>query len=90
MPNKMFEYMIAELPIIASNFLLWREIVEKNNCGICVNPLDPKEIAEAIEYLIEHPDEARKMGENGRKAVLEKYNWENESKKLLEIYEELL
>ena len=86
----MFEYMIAELPIIASNFLLWREIVEKNNCGICVNPLDPKEIAEAIEYLIEHPDEARKMGENGRKAVLEKYNWENESKKLLEIYEELL
>jgi len=90
MPNKMFEYMIAELPIIASNFLLWREIVEKNNCGICVNPLDPKEIAEAIEYLIEHPDEARKMGENGRKAVLEKYNWEKESKKLLKIYEELL
>ena len=50
--------------------------------------MDPKEIAEAIGHLIEYPEEA-KMGENGRKAVLEKYNWENESKKLLKIYEEL-
>jgi len=64
--------------------------VEGNNCGLTVNPLDPKEIASAVEYLIEHPEEARKMGENGRKAVLEKYNWENESKKLLALYEDLL
>jgi len=85
----MFEYMAAALPIIASNFPLWKEIIEGNNCGICVNPLEPKEIARAIEYLIEHPDEARKMGENGRKVVLEKYNWENESKKLLKVYEGL-
>jgi len=89
MPNKIFEYAIAGLPIIASNFPLWKEIIEGNNCGICVNPLNPKEIAKAIEYLIEHPNEAKIMGENGRKAVLEKYNWENESKKLLEVYEEL-
>ena len=87
--TKMFEYMAAALPIIASNFPLWKEIIEGNNCGICVNPLEPKEIARAIEYLIEHPDEARKMGENGRKVVLEKYNWENESKKLLKVYEGL-
>jgi len=88
-PNKMFEYMTNELPIIASNFPLWKKIIEENNCGICVDPLDPKKIAKAIEYLIEHQNEAKKMGENGRKAVLEKYNWENESKKLLNIYEEL-
>ena len=88
-PNKLFEYMVAGLPVIASNFPLWKEIIEGNNCGICVNPLEPKEIAKAVEYLIKHPEEARKMGENGRKAVLEKYNWENESKKLLEVYEEL-
>ena len=89
-PLKMFEYMAAGLPVIASNFPLWKEMIEGNNCGICVNPLDQKEIAKAIEYLIEHPEEAKKMGENGRKAVLEKYNWENESKKLLKIYEELI
>lgn len=89
LPNKLFEYMSAALPVIASDFPLWREIVNGNNCGLTVNPLNPKEIAKAVEYLMLHPNEAEKMGENGRKAVLEKYNWENESKKLLKVYEEL-
>ena len=90
LPTKLFEYMAAGLPVIASNFPLWKKIIEGNNCGICVNPLNPKEIAKAVEYLIEHPGEAKRMGENGRKAVLEKYNWENESKKLLQVYEKLI
>jgi len=89
MPNKIFEYMGAGLPVIASNFPLWREIVEGNNCGICVFPLNPEEIAKAIEYLIEHPEEAKRMGENGRKAVLEKYNWDNEEGKLFRLYKSL-
>jgi glycosyltransferase involved in cell wall biosynthesis len=89
MPNKLFEYMSASLAVIASNFTLWKEIVERNNCGVCVDPTNPEEIAKAIEYLITHPDEARKMGENGRKAVLEKYNWEKESEKLINIYKSL-
>ena len=88
-PNKIFEYMINELPIVISNFPLWKKIIKKNKCGICIDPLSPKKIAEAIEYLVEHHDEAKQMGENGRKAVLEKYNWENESKKLLKIYKKL-
>jgi glycosyltransferase involved in cell wall biosynthesis len=90
LPVKLFEYMAAGLPVIASNFPLWKEIVEGNNCGLTVNPLDPREIARAVEYLLGHPDEARKMGENGRKAVMEKYNWETESQKLLDLYEDLL
>lgn len=81
--------MAAGLPVVASNFPSWREIVEINKCGICVNPLEPKEIARAVKYLIEYPEEAEKMSKNGRRAVLEKYNWGNESKKLLKIYEEL-
>lgn len=89
LPIKMFEYMSAGLPIIASDFPLWEEIIKGNKCGSCVNPLEPKEIAKAIEYLIEHPEEAKKMGENGREAVLEKYNWKNESERLLRIYERL-
>lgn len=88
-PNKMFEYMSAGLPIIASNFTLWKEIVEGNSCGICVNPLEPKEIAQAIEYIVSHPKEAEIMGQNGKKAVIEKYNWGVEEKKLFAIYEEL-
>lgn len=88
-PNKMFEYMSAGLPIIVSNFSRWKEFVEKNKCGICVNPSDANEIANAIRWIINHPDEARIMGENGRKAVMEKYNWESESKKMLSIYHKL-
>ncbi len=89
-PTKLLEYMAAGLPVIASNFPLWKEIIEGNNCGLTVNPLNPREIAKAVEYLLEQSDEARKMGENGRKAVVEKYNWETESRKLIAVYEDLL
>ncbi|MBR4330237.1 MAG: glycosyltransferase [Candidatus Riflebacteria bacterium] len=89
-PNKMFEYMSASLPVIASDFPLWKEIIERNKCGICVNPQDPKKIAESIDYLFEHQKEAAEMGKNGRNAVYEKYNWANEEKKLLKLYDSLL
>ncbi len=89
LPVKMFEYMSAGIPVIASDFPLWREIIKQNNCGICVNPLNPPEIAEAIQWIIKHRNQAAEMGKNGRKAVEEKYNWEPESKKLLNIYEKL-
>ncbi|MEW6095442.1 MAG: glycosyltransferase family 4 protein [bacterium] len=90
LPVKLFEYMAVGLPVIASNFPLWKEIVEGNNCGVCVDPLNPKEITRAVKYLIEHPELRKKMGESGRKAIVEKYNWEKESKKLIKLYKELL
>lgn len=89
-PNKMFEYMSACIPVIASNFALWIDIIEGNQCGLCVDPLKPEEIASAIDYLMAHPDEARRMGQNGRRAVLDRYNWSIEEGKLLTFYEELL
>lgn len=89
-PNKMFEYMSAGIPVIGSNFPLWREIIESSNCGICVDPLNPKEIAEAINYIINNEQEAKLMGNNGQKAVSEKYNWKNEEIKLFSLYEDLL
>ncbi|MFC1870792.1 glycosyltransferase family 4 protein [Chloroflexota bacterium] len=89
LPTKLFEYMAAGLPVVASNFPLWKDIVEGNNCGVTVDPLNSNEIAKAVEYLIEHSYEARKMGQNGRNAVIEKYNWETESRKLLDLYKDL-
>ena len=89
-PNKMFEYMSAGIPVIASHFPLWRQIIEGNDCGLCVDPLDPKAIARAIDYLVSNPEEARRMGENGRKAVMAHYNWPVEEKKLLSFYADLL
>ncbi|OYD17599.1 hypothetical protein CH333_00280 [candidate division WOR-3 bacterium JGI_Cruoil_03_44_89] len=88
--NKIFEYMAAGLPIVASNFPSLREIIEDIGCGITVNPLNPREIAKTIEYLIMHPNNAQKMGENGRKATLKKYNWEIEKERLLSVYEKLM
>lgn len=89
LPVKLFEYMAAGLPVIASNFPLWKQIVEKHNCGICVDPINPEEIAKSIKYLYENPGVREKMGENGGRAILEEYSWEKEEKKLLKIYEKL-
>ncbi len=86
---KMFEYMANGIPMIASNFPLWKSIVEENNCGICVDPLDPKAIAKAINYLLQNEEEAKKMGKNGQKAFLEKYNWNSEKEKLIALYQSL-
>ncbi len=89
LPVKMFEYMSAGIPVIASNFPLWQEIVERNQCGICVDPLDPADIARAIDALMDNPELTEEMGRNGRRAVEEKYNWSNEEKKLLQLYDQL-
>ena len=89
LPVKMFEYMAAGIPVISSNFPLWREIIEGNQCGLCVDPLNPKAIGKAIQYFINNPDQAERMGKNGRKAVEEKYNWAIEEKKLLDLYKGL-
>ncbi|GGA64669.1 glycosyltransferase family protein [Ornithinibacillus halotolerans] len=88
--TKFFEYMSAGLPILCSDFPVWKAFMEKYQCGIAVNPYDNDEIKEAIDYLKTHPEEARKMGENGKKAVLEHLNWNVEERKLINWYNELL
>lgn len=90
LPVKMFEYMAAGIPVIASNFPLWKQIIEENQCGLCVDPLNPQAIANAIDYLIAHPEEAEQMGRNGQKAVVDRYNWGIEEQKLLNFYESLI
>lgn len=89
LPVKMFEYMAAGLPVIASDFPIWEKIIEANNCGICVNPENTNEIVQAIEYLVKNPKIAIEMGENGRRAVETKFNWENENKNLVTLYKKL-
>ena len=90
LPVKMFEYMLAEIPVIASNFPYWIKIIDDNKCGININPLDAKEIAKAVEKLLNDDDQAKQMGKSGRKAVISKFNWLIEEKKMLKIYQSLL
>jgi glycosyltransferase involved in cell wall biosynthesis len=89
LPTKMFEYMSAGLPVIASDFPLWREIVTEAGCGLLVDPRNPRAIAEAMNYILAHPDEAAAMGRRGRAAVEGRYNWEAEFPKLQRLYAEL-
>ena len=89
-PNKLFEYMGAGIPVIASDFPYIRDVVSSVDCGILVDPTSTEAISAAMRYLLNHPDKAVKKGENGRRAVEEKYNWESEGRKLLRLYEELL
>lgn len=88
-PNKLFEYMSAGIPVIASDFPLWREIIGDTGAGLLVDPLNPDQIARAIEWIFTHEEEAEIMGKRGQKAVQILYNWEIEQKKLLEMYQKL-
>ena len=89
LPVKMFEYMCAGIPVIASDFPLWRSIIEDADCGICVDPLAPNDIAKAIDYLTSNLEESKRMGELGKKAVFEKYNWAIEENKLFDLYKKV-
>lgn len=89
-PTKMFEYMSAGLPVIASDFPLWRKIIAEAACGLLVNPLDPCAIANALRWILEHPLEAEAMGQKGQEAVHKIYNWEREATQLVGLYNKLL
>jgi glycosyltransferase involved in cell wall biosynthesis len=88
-PVKLFEYMCAGIPVIASDFPIWRDIVTKAKCGLLVNPTDPEDIAQAMEYLLSNPEEAAEMGRSGLRAIHENYNWASEEKHLLKLYDRL-
>ncbi len=89
-PTKMFEYMAMGLPVIVSDFPLYKKIVSDDNCGVYVNPESIDDIAAAILSIKNDPETASKMGANGRKAVEEKYNWNIEKEKLFNFYKKII
>lgn len=89
--NKIFEYMVAGLPIICTNFDYWRDmIIDKYKCGICVQPESITEIKEAMQYIIDNKEASYQMGQNGLNAVINEFNWEKQEEILLELYHNLV
>lgn len=88
--TKIFEYMYAGIPIICTDFDLWKDIVDKYECGIYVNPNNVDEIAKAINYYVDNMETVAIHGENGRRAVIKEYTWQHEEKKLLNLYSSLV
>jgi glycosyltransferase involved in cell wall biosynthesis len=84
--TKVFEFMEAGLPIICSNNKIWTAMVEKYHCGLLVDPTDLNAIREAIQYYLDHPEEAQQAGINGRKAVEDEYNWATQEAQLIALY----
>lgn len=89
LPNKLYEYMMAGVPIISSDFPELNRVISEVDSGLTVNPESPEEIYKAVEKLANDGEMRKKMSSNGRRAALEKYNWEPQSKILRDIYREL-
>jgi glycosyltransferase involved in cell wall biosynthesis len=88
LPIKAYEYMSCALPMVMSNFPCWRQTF--GECALFADPYNPKDIAEKILCLLDNPDKARQLGDRGKRLTAEKYNWETEGKKLVDIYEKVL
>ncbi len=90
LPIKMFEYMSAELPVVASNFPLWQGIIERHGCGVCVNPNDVAAMAQALRAIVDDAPRVAALGRAGRAAVMSQYHWPVAERELLALYADLI
>jgi glycosyltransferase involved in cell wall biosynthesis len=89
--TKIFEVMYWAMPVIATDYSLWQETVfEHYDCAIPVDPTVVLQIKLAIESLLNNPTNTKTMGIEGQKAVIEKFNWLSQEKKLLKLYDRVL
>ncbi len=88
-PTKLFEYMCCGLPIITSNFPLYRAVVEENNCGVCIEPFNVEELKKALIAMHMDVEKSELMAKNGKKTVFEKYDWKTQTPILSKVYNTL-
>ena len=86
-PTKLFEYMALGLPVLTSDIPMYERVVKDAGCGLVVDPTNVDAVAEALSYLLDHPEEASRMGGRGRRAVQTRYNWKHEADQLLTFYD---
>lgn len=88
-PNKLFEYMYGGIPMVSANLPRYKEIIDEIGCGVTVDPTNLDEIKSGIKYILENPEEAKLMGQRGKRAVIERFNWDQEKKVLFSMYDRL-
>ncbi len=84
------EAMAHAKPVIACEGEGIADVVEHGKTGILVKPKDVESLAKAVDFLLANPERARAIGERARKLVLEKYTWERNAQRYIEIYRELM
>ena len=89
-PTKLFEYLALGLPVIASDFPLYRAVVEPPGCGLCIDPTSPEALADALRFFLEHPEASRRMGKEGRTAAETRYAWASQEAVLFDYYGRIL
>ncbi len=89
-PTKLFEYMACGIPIIAEESPYNEIFIKNNNCGILIKHNDIDGFIQAIKSLLKNTDKKIKLGKNGRRAFVEKYNWEIQEGKLASFYNNLV
>lgn len=85
-PHKLFQYMALRRPTIVSDVKPLERVVEDTNSGLVIPAGDDKAMANAVCKLYRHPEIRANLGENGRQAVEDRYNWENEASELQDVY----
>lgn len=90
LPIKLFEYMSFGLPVVCSNFPIWKEIIDKYTVGVSVDPLNPEQIRQTLLNLLSEKSQMKEMGVNGINAIKKELNWSIEFIKLKDLYSNLL
>lgn len=88
LPIKAFEYMACKIPMIMSDFPYWKTIFSE--CSLFVDAKKPQDITLAIAQLQKDHELCKNMGNKGYQLVQERYSWESESIKLIDLYHQIL
>jgi glycosyltransferase involved in cell wall biosynthesis len=88
MPNKLFEYMMAGIPLVASDFEEMGRVVREEGVGTVCDPDDPASIAAAVRAIVDDPEADARFRAATRVAIT-RYNWDHEERKLLALYRRL-
>jgi glycosyltransferase involved in cell wall biosynthesis len=86
LPNKLFQYMAAGIPVLASDFPHIRDIVVPSGAGRTVDMTQPARVAAALRDMLSDPAALQQMGRSARAAVLMTYNWSTAERELLDVY----